>query len=138
MANMPKRVKHRKVQRRRLNGFARRGNKVVFGDHGLQALEAGWIPANVIEAARVTANRFLRGEGRIYIRMFPHKPVTCIPQETRMGKGKGEPEYWAAEIRPGKVLYEIGGVPADVAKQAFARISHKLPLKVRYIPRRPI
>lgn len=138
MANMPKRVKHRKVQRRRLHGFARRGNTVAFGDHGLQAMEAGWVSAQVIEAARVTANRFLRGEGRIYIRMFPHKPITCIPQETRMGKGKGEPEYWAAEIRPGKILYEIGGVPADVAKQAFARIAHKMPVKVRYVPRRPL
>ena len=136
MAQMPKRVKHRKVQRRRLRGFAHRGNRVSYGDHGLMALEAGWISAQVIEAARVTANRFLGGEGKLFIRMFPHKPITCIPQETRMGKGKGEPEYWAAEIRPGKILYEFGGVPEDVAKQAFTRIAHKLPVKVRYVPRR--
>ena len=88
------------------------------------------------EAARVAANRFRGGEGKLYIRMFPHKPITCIPQETRMGKGKGEPEYWAAEVRPGKILYEIGGVPDAVAKQAFARVAHKLPVKVRYVPRR--
>jgi len=136
MAHMPKRVKHRKVHRGRLRGFARRGNKVAFGDFGLQALEAGWVSAQVIEAARVTANRYLGGDGRLYIRLFPHKPITCIPQETRMGKGKGEPEYWAAEIRPGTVLYEIGGVPEDLARGAFSRIAHKLPIKVRCIPRR--
>lgn len=136
MANMPKRVKHRKVHRGRLRGFASRGNRVTLGEHGLMALESGWISAQVIEAARIAANRFLGGEGKLYIRMFPHKPITCIPQETRMGKGKGEPEYWAAEVRPGKILYEIGGVPDSVAKQAFARVAHKLPVKVRYVPRR--
>ncbi|MEZ6184705.1 MAG: 50S ribosomal protein L16 [Planctomycetota bacterium] len=136
MANMPKRVKHRKVHRGRLSGFASRGNRVTLGEHGLMALEAGWVSAQVIEAARIAANRFLGGEGKLYIRMFPHKPITCIPQETRMGKGKGEPEYWAAEVRPGKILYEIGGVPEAVAKQAFARVAHKLPVKVRYVPRR--
>ena len=137
-ANMPKRVKHRKVHRGRLRGFAQRGNQVSYGDFGVQALEAGWISAQVIEAARIAANRFLRGEGKLYIRMFPHKPITCIPQETRMGKGKGEPEYWAAEIRPGKVLYEVGGVPEEAAKRALARIAHKLPLKVRFVSRRPM
>jgi large subunit ribosomal protein L16 len=136
MAMMPKRVKHRKVQRGNLKGFARRGNRVVFGDHGLQALETGWISAQVIEAGRITASRYLGGDGRLYIRMFPHKPITCIPAETRMGHGKGEPEYWAAEIRPGTVLYEIAGVPEEVAKRCFARVAHKLPLKVRYVPRR--
>ena len=136
MANMPKRVKHRKVHRGRLRGFASRGNRVTLGEHGLMALESGWISAQVIEAARIAANRYLGGEGKLYIRMFPHKPITCIPQETRMGKGKGEPEYWAAEVRPGKILYEIGGVPDSVAKQAFARVAHKLPVKVRYVPRR--
>ncbi len=138
MAQMPKRVKHRKVQRRRIKRFATRGNRVVFGDFGLQALEAGWVSAQVIEAARVTANRYLGGEGRLYIRMFPHKPITCIPQETRMGKGKGEPEYWAAAVQPGTILYEIGGVPEDLVKGAFSRIAHKLPLKVRLVPRRAL
>ena len=136
MAQMPKRVKHRKVMRGNIKRYATRGNKVSFGDFGLQALEAGWVSAQVIEAARVTANRYLGGEGRLYIRMFPDKPVTCIPQETRMGKGKGEPEYWAAVVQPGHVLYEIGGVPEDLAKGAFARIAHKLPIKVRLVPRR--
>ena len=136
MAHMPKRVKHRKVHRGKLKGFAQRGNKVAFGDFGLQALEAGWIPANVIEAARVTANRYPGGDGKLYIRLSPHTPITCIPQETRMGKGKGEPEYWAAEVVPGTVLYEIGGVPEDLVRGAFSRIAHKLPLKVRCIPRR--
>ena len=136
MANMPKRVKHRKVHRGKLRGFASRGNKVNFGDFGLQALEAGWIPANVIEAGRVTANRYMGGEGKLYIRMFPNKPVTSTPLETRMGKGKGEPEYWAAVVLPGTVLYEISGVPEQVAKGAFARIAHKLPVKTRCVPRR--
>lgn len=136
MAQMPKRVKHRKVMRGRLRGFASRGNRVSYGEHGLMALEAGWVSAQVIEASRVTANRFLGGEGKIYIRIFPHKPFTSKPLETRMGTGKGEPEYWAAELKPGKILFEIGGVPADVAKKAFTRIAHKLPVKVRYVARR--
>lgn len=136
MAQMPKRVKHRKVQRGSLRGFATRGNRVNYGDFGLQSLEAGWVPASVIEAARVAANRFLGGEGRIYIRMFPSKPVTKKPLETRMGTGKAEPEFWAAPIKPGKILYEIGGVPEDLAKRAFTRIAHKLPVKTRFVARR--
>lgn len=136
MAQMPKRVKHRKVQRGKIRGLATRGNRVNYGEHGLMTLEAGWISAQVIEAARVTANRFMGGEGKLYIRIFPHKPLTSIPLETRMGTGKGEPEYWAAEVRPGKVMFEIGGVPADVAKKAFTRMAHKLPVKVRYVARR--
>jgi large subunit ribosomal protein L16 len=136
MANMPKRVKHRKQQRGVMKGFAHRGNRVSFGEHGLQSLEMGWISAQVIEAGRITASRFLGGEGRLYIRMFPHKPITCIPAETRMGHGKGEPEYWAAEVRPGTILYELAGVPEAVAKRTFARVAHKLPVKVRYVSRR--
>lgn len=136
MAQMPKRVKHRKVMRGKLRGFATRGNRVSYGEHGLMALEAGWVSAQVIEASRVTANRFLGGEGKIFIRIFPHKPFTSKPLETRMGTGKGEPEYWAAELKPGKILFEIGGVPAEVAKKAFTRIAHKLPVKVRYVARR--
>ena len=136
MAMMPKRVKHRKQQRGRIRGLAHRGNKVVFGDFGLQSLDEAWLDARVIEAGRVAATRFLGGEGRLYIRVFPHKSVTCIPPETRMGKGKGEPEYWAAVLKPGTVIYEIGGVPEDVAKTAFVRVAHKLPVNTRMIRRR--
>lgn len=136
MAMMPKRVKHRKVMRGHMKGFAQRGNRVVFGDHGLQSLEGGWVSAQVIEASRITCGRYLGGEGRLYIRMFPHKPLTSKPLEVRMGTGKGEPDFWAAEVKPGTVIMEIAGVPAEVAKRAFARVAHKLPVKVRYVPRR--
>ena len=136
MAMMPKRVKHRKQQRGRIRGLAHRGNKVAFGDFGLQSLDEAWLDARVIEAGRVAATRFLGGEGRLYIRVFPHQSVTCIPPETRMGKGKGEPEYWAAVLKPGTVIYEIGGVPEDVAKTAFVRVAHKLPVNTRMIRRR--
>jgi large subunit ribosomal protein L16 len=135
MAMMPKRVKHRKQQRGRIKGLAHRGNRVVYGDFGLQSMDEAWLDARVIEAGRVAATRFLGGEGRVYIRVFPHKSVTCIPPETRMGKGKGEPEYWAAVLRPGTVIYEIGGVPEDVAKTAFVRVAHKLPVNTRMIRR---
>ncbi|MEE3219289.1 MAG: 50S ribosomal protein L16 [Planctomycetota bacterium] len=136
MAMMPKRVKHRKSQRRRIKGNASRGNKVVFGDFGLQAMEGGWISAATIEAGRIAAAQYLRQEGRLYIRVFPHKPITSIPLETRMGKGKGEPDYWAAVVRPGTILYEIGGTPEDAAKVCFARLAHKMPVRVRLIKRR--
>ena len=134
---MPKRVKWRKQQRGKIKGKAVRGNTVAFGDYGLQALELAWIPSNVIETGRVAA---VRGapEARIYIRIFPHKSVSSTPEETRMGTGKGEPDYWAAVVKPGTILYEIGGVPEDLAKGAFARIAHKLPLKVRLVPRRAL
>ncbi len=137
MALMPKRVKHRKQQRGRVRGEATRGNFVVFGDFGLQALERGWLSGQQLEAGRVAATHFLHGEGRIYIRAFPDKPVSAQPAETRMGKGKGEPEYYAAVVRPGKVLYELGGgLPEDVARQALNRIAHKLPLRCRMVHRR--
>lgn len=136
MAMMPKRVKHRKQQRTKIRGLASRGNTVAYGDYGLQSLDEAWLDARVIEAGRVAATRFLGGEGRVYIRVFPHKPVTAIPPETRMGKGKGEPEYWAAVLKPGTVIYEIGGVPEEVAKTAFVRVSHKLPINTRLIRRR--
>lgn len=136
MAMMPKRVKHRKSQRRRIKGNASRGNKVVFGDFGLQAMEGGWISAATIEAGRIAASQYLRQEGRLYIRIFPHKSITSIPLETRMGKGKGEPDYWAAVVRPGTILYEIGGTPEDAAKVCFARLAHKMPVRVRLIKRR--
>jgi len=137
MALMPKRVKHRKQHRGRIRGNATRGNFVVFGEFGLQVLQKGWLSAQQIEAGRVAATHFLHGEGRIFIRVFPDKPITGKPAETRMGKGKGEPEYYAAVVRPGKVLYEIGGgLPEDLAKTALNRIAHKLPLRCRLITRR--
>ena len=111
MPLMPKRVKFRKSQRGKVKGNANRGNTVTFGDFGLQALEGGWLSAEAIEAGRITATHSVRGEGRLYIRVFPHKSITAIPAETRMGKGKGEPEYWAAVVKPGMVLFEIGGLP---------------------------
>jgi len=136
MALMPKRVKHRKSQRGRIKGNATRGNTVALGDYGLQTLEGGWISAATIEAGRIAAQQYLRGEGRLYIRIFPHKSVTSIPLETRMGKGKGEPEYWAAVVRPGTILYEIGGTSEAAAKMCFARLAHKMPVRVRFVTRR--
>ncbi len=136
MAQMPKRVKHRKVQKGRIKGSATGGKRVAFGDYGLQASEGGWISAATIEAGRIAAQQYLRGEGRLYSRMFPHKPITSIPLETRMGKGKGEPSYWAAVIKPGSVLYEISGTTEKVAKMCFARLAHKMPMRVRFIKRR--
>ena len=135
-ANMPKRVKYRKAQKGRNRGNATRGNTVAFGDFGLQALENGRINAKHIEAGRVAASHFLAREGRVYIRIFPHKPVSAKPLETRMGKGKGEPEFWTAEVKPGTMLYEIGGVGEDVAKAALLRVSHKMPVKTRFVYRR--
>jgi large subunit ribosomal protein L16 len=138
MALMPKRVKHRKSQRGRLKGNATRGNFVVFGDYGLQATQGGWIPAATLEAGRIAAQQYLRGEGRLYIRVFPHKSITSIPLETRMGKGKGEPEYWAATVRPGTVLFEVGGVAEAAAKLCLRRLAHKMPVAVRLVKRRPL
>ena len=135
MARMPKRVKHRKIQRGRIKGEATRGNDVVFGDFGLQTLQGGWISAATIEAGRIAAQQYLRSEGRLYIRMFPHKSITSIPLETRMGKGKGEPEYWAAVVKPGTVMYEISGVPEETAKLCFNRLAHKMPVKCRFVKR---
>lgn len=138
MAQMPKRVKHRKSQRRRIKGNATRGNRVVFGDYGLQTTEGGWIKAATIEAGRIAAQQYVRGEGRLYIRIFPHKPVTSTPLETRMGKGKGEPDFWAAVVKPGTVLYELGGVTEEQARVCFARLAHKMPVRVRFVKRRPV
>ena len=138
MALMPKRVKHRKSQRGRIKGKATRGNRVVFGDFGLQTVQGGWISAATIEAGRIAAQQYLRSEGRLYIRIFPQKSVTSIPLETRMGKGKGEPDYWAAVVRPGMVLYEIGGVSEEAARMCFARLAHKMPVGVRFLKRRPM
>ena len=133
---MPKRVKYRKSHRGRVKGVASRGNTVEFGEYGLQALEPGWIPANVIEAGRVAA---VRGapDARIYIRIFPHKSVTSTPEETRMGTGKGEPEYWAAVVRPGTILYEVGGgVDEEQARRCLNKVAHKMPIRCRFVKRR--
>ncbi len=136
MALMPKRVKHRKSQRDKLKGNASRTNYVAFGEYGLQVLGSGWITARQIEAGRVAATHFLHREGKVYIRIFPHKPVSSKPLETRMGKGKGDPEFWVARVRPGTVMYEIGGVAEDVAKAALFRVANKMPMRCRFVKRR--
>jgi large subunit ribosomal protein L16 len=136
MAMMPKRVKYRKSQRGRMKGNASRSNFVAFGEYGLQALEGSWITARSIEAGRVAATHFLHREGKVYIRIFPHKPVSSKPLETRMGKGKGDPAFWVARVRPGQVCFEIGGVGEAVAKQALVRVAHKMPIKCRFVKRR--
>ncbi|WP_254510673.1 50S ribosomal protein L16 [Anatilimnocola floriformis] len=137
MALMPKRVKHRKSQRGRIKGKATRGNKVAFGDFGLQALMGGWIKATTIESGRIAAQQYIRGEGRLYIRIFPHKSVTSRPLETRMGKGKGEPDHWVAVVKEGTVLFELAGVTEAQAKLCFARLAHKMPIPCRMVRRRP-
>ena len=115
---------------------ATKGNYVAFGDYGLQALEPSWISARNIEAGRVAATHFLHREGKVYIRIFPHKPVSSKPLETRMGKGKGEPDFWVARVRAGTVMFEIGGVEESVAKQALVRVAHKMPIRCRFVRRR--
>ena len=136
MALMPKRVKHRKSQRGHIKGNATRGHRVVFGDFGLQAMQGGWIKATTIEAGRIAAQQYIRGEGRLYVRVFPHKSVSSKPLEVRMGSGKGEPDYWVAVVKPGTVLYEIGGVTEEQARICLARLSHKMPVRVRFVRRR--
>ena len=136
MALMPKRVKHRKSQRGRIKGEAQRGNRVVFGDFGLQATQGGWIRAQTIESGRIAAQQYIRGEGRLYIRIFPHKSVTARPLETRMGTGKGEPDHWVAVVKEGTVLFELAGVSEQQAKMCFARLAHKMPVRVRMIKRK--
>ena len=133
---MPKRIKFRKQQRGTLRGNATRGNYVSFGDYGLQALQAHWVSARQIEAGRIAAQHFLQRQGKVYIRIFPDKPVSKKPLETRMGKGKADTSFWAARVKPGTMLYEIAGVPEDLAKQAMARIAHKMPIRCRFVGRR--
>ncbi|MEE9557969.1 MAG: 50S ribosomal protein L16 [Candidatus Brocadiales bacterium] len=133
---MPKRVKFRKSQRGRIKGNATRCNTVAFGEYGLQSMEPGYVTAQQLEAGRIAVSHFLSREGKLTIRVFPHKPVSSKPIETRMGKGKGETEFWVAVVKPGTVLYEIAGVPEVLAKQAFSRVAHKLPVRVRMIGRR--
>ena len=137
MPMMPKRVKYRKSQKGRVRGNATRGNYVAFGEYGLQSLEPGRISAQTIEAGRVVASHAVKGGGRLYIRVFPHKSVTAIPAETRMGKGKGVVEYWAAVVKPGTILYEVSGVSEEHAREIFARVAHKMPVHCRFVTRRP-
>jgi len=137
MSLMPKRTKFRKVHRGRLKGIASRGNRVSFGDFGLQSLDYCWLSGRQIEAGRVAASRATDGQARVWIRVFPHKPITSKPAEVRMGTGKGEVEFWAAEIKPGTVIMELGGLTEEKARTAFKRVAHKLPIKVKMIRRLP-
>ncbi|MCD8050969.1 MAG: 50S ribosomal protein L16 [Clostridiales bacterium] len=130
---LPKRVKYRKQMRGRMTGKALRGNEVNYGEYGLQALEPAWITSRQIEAARVAMTRYTKRGGKVWIKIFPDKPVTQQPAETRMGKGKGSPEYWVAVVKPGRVMFEIGGVSEDVAKEALRLASHKLPIKTKVV-----
>jgi large subunit ribosomal protein L16 len=136
MAMMPKRVKWRKSQRGKVRGLCLRGNTVSFGEYGLQCLGTGWLTARQIEAGRVAATHFLHREGRVFVRVFPWKPVSAKPLETRMGKGKGDPAFWVTCVRPGQVLFEIGGVEEEVARAALQRVAHKLPHPCRFVKRR--
>ena len=130
---LPKRVKYRRVQRGRMRGVATRGNFVSNGEFGLQALEPGWITSNQIEAARIAMTRYIRRGGQVWIKIFPDKPVTEKPAETRMGSGKGSPEYWVAVVKPGRVLFEIGGVPEETAREAMRLAAYKLPIKCKFV-----
>ena len=135
---MPKRVKRRKVFRGRMKGEAHRGNFLAYGDFGLQATEPSWVTSQQIEAARIALTRYTKRGGQVWIKIFPDKPVTEKPAETRMGSGKGTPEYWVAVVKPGRVLFEIKGVPEDAAKEALRLASHKLPLKTKIIKRQEV
>lgn len=133
---MPKRVKFRKQQKGRRRGKAKGGSTLDFGEYGLQALEPGWISSRQLEAARVAMTRHIKRGGKVWIRIFPDKPITLKPAETRMGKGKGNPEYWVAVVKPGRILFELEGIPANLAKEAVRRAGDKLPLKTRFLERR--
>ena len=130
---MPKRVKYRRVQRGRMKGKALRGNTVTYGEFGLQAQEPGWIKSNQIEAARIAMTRYTKRGGQVWIKIFPDKPVTAKPAETRMGSGKGAPEYWVAVVKPGRVMFEIAGVSEEIAREALRLASHKLPIKTKIV-----
>ena len=132
---MPKRVKFRKAQRGRMRGKATRGATVAFGDYGLKALEPGWITQRQIEASRVALTRMMKREGKVWIRIFPDKPVTKKPAETRMGSGKGIPEFWVAVVKPGRILFELGGVSRELASEAMLLAKHKLPIKTKFVTR---
>lgn len=130
---MPKRVKHRKVQRGRMKGIAKGGTKLSFGEYGLQALESGWLTSRQVEAARVALTRYIKRGGKVWINVFPHKPVTKKPAETRMGGGKGAPENWVVVVKPGRILFEISGVSMEVAKEAIRLASNKLSIKAKFV-----
>jgi len=135
---MPKRVKFRRVHRGRLKGTASRGNTISYGQYGLVALEPAWITSNQIEAARIAMTRYIRRGGKVWIKIFPDKPITEKPAETRMGSGKGSPEYWVAVVKPGRVMFEMNGVAPDVAKEAMRLASHKLPIKCKFVMKEEI
>ena len=132
---MPKRIKWRKQQKGRLRGMAHRGSSIAFGEYGLQALEPAWITSRQIEAARVAITRSLGRGGKVWIRIFPDKPITKKPAETRMGKGKGAPEGWVAVVKPGRVMFELSGIPIEMAREALRKAGHKLPIKVKFVER---
>ncbi|MBW7888142.1 MAG: 50S ribosomal protein L16 [Bacteroidetes bacterium] len=132
---MPKRVKFRKTQRGRMRGVATRGATVSFGEYGLKAMEPGWITARQIEAARVALTRLMKREGKVWIRIFPDKPATKKPAETRMGSGKGVPEFWVAVVKPGRVMFEVGGIKKEMAQEALMLAAHKLPIKTKFVSR---
>ena len=135
---MPKRTKHRKVHRGRRRGMAKGGTSVNFGEFGLQAMESAWITARQIEAARITISRTIKRGGKVWITIFPEKPVTQKPAETRMGSGKGNPEFWVAVVKPGRVMFELAGIPEDLAREALTKAGHKLPIKTHVISRDPL
>ncbi len=130
---MPKRVKYRRKQRGKMKGNAQSGNYIAFGTYGLKAMESGWITSRQIEATRIAITRYIKRGGKVWIRIFPDKPVTKKPAETRMGKGKGSPEYWVAVVRPGRIMFELEGVDLDTAKEAMRLASHKLPIKTKFV-----
>ena len=132
---LPKRVKYRRVQRGRMTGKATRGNTITYGEYGLQATEPAWITSNQIEAARVAMTRYTKRGGQVWIKIFPDKPITKKPAETRMGSGKGSPEYWVAVVKPGRIMFEIAGVSEEVAREALRLASHKLPIKTKIVKR---
>ncbi len=132
---LPKRVKHRKVQRGSMKGQAKGGTEVNYGDYGIKALEAGWITNRQIEAARIAMTRYIKRGGKVWITIFPDKPITQKPAETRMGSGKGNPEKWVAVVKPGRIMFELAGVPEDVAKEAIRLARHKLPIKTKFVTR---
>jgi len=135
---MPKKVKYRKVQRGRMKGKAWRGSSISFGEYGLKAMDCGWITSRQIEAARIAMTRFIKRGGKVWIRLFPDKPITKKPAETRMGKGKGAPEEWVAVIRPGKILFEMEGVGVEIAQQAMRLAAHKIPMKTKFVSRESV
>jgi len=135
---MPKRVKYRRVQRGRMKGKATRGNVIAYGEYGLQAMEPGWITSNQIEAARIAISRYVRRGGKLWIKIFPDKPITKKPAETRMGSGKGSPEYWVAVVKPGRILFEVAGISEEQAREALRLASHKLPIKCKVVAREEV